>query len=277
MITSTSSTSTANPLADFTVAMPTSGASSAGSTDPFTTQLASELEQFLNQRGNGGSSTMDIKIAQSQVSNGRQITVTIDEPNANATATAAGTAASPTPATPTTALVTGISLMDAKPQSASEIAALAASTAATASTGASANGTADAIDKSKMTPDDAYWAEQPVAVQALRNMPPDQVGQAAIALANQGYTIDVPIMVWQWDPLTTMVERQNYGYTWVPSGLGTPVMLPPGLSFPGLASYDPNNPPAGSIKVTTDFAKGTNMQDVFIDPATIQASWAVTD
>ncbi len=123
-----------------------------------------------------------------------------------------------------------------------------------------------------MTPDEAYWAEQPAAVQALQGMPPDQVGPAAMALAQQGYAIDVPIMVWGWDPLTTMVERQNYGYTWVPSGLQAPVQVPPGLTFPGLPTYDPNNPPAGSIAVTTAFAAGTNMQNVFIDPAQIAAS-----
>jgi hypothetical protein len=133
-----------------------------------------------------------------------------------------------------------------------------------------------ASDLANMTPDEAYWAEQPAAVQALQNMPADQVGPAAMALAQQGYVIDVPIMVWGWDPLTTMVERQNYGYTWVPSGLQAPVQVPPGLSFPGLPTYDPNKPPAGSIAVTTSFAAGTNMQDVFVDPAQIAASMALS-
>ena len=129
-----------------------------------------------------------------------------------------------------------------------------------------------AADKAKITPDDAYWADQPAAVQALRNMPEGDRQNAAMKLAQDGNTIDVPIMVWGWDPLTTMVERQNYGYTWVPSALGSPVLVPPGLSFPGEPSYDAANPPAGSIKVTTDFAAGTNMQNVFIDPATLLAS-----
>jgi len=48
-------------------------------------------------------------------------------------------------------------------------------------------------------------------------------------------------------------------------------ILQPG-SFPGLPTYDPNNPPAGSIAVTTAFAAGTNMQDVFIDRARITSS-----
>jgi hypothetical protein len=133
-----------------------------------------------------------------------------------------------------------------------------------------------ASELANMTPDEAYWAEQPAAVQALQNMPADQVGPAAMALAQKGYVIDVPIMVWGWDPLTTMVERQNYGYTWVPSGLQAPVQVPPGLSFPGLPTYDPNKPPAGSTAVTTAFAAGTNMENVFIDPAQIAASMTLS-
>jgi len=115
-----------------------------------------------------------------------------------------------------------------------------------------------------MTPDEAYWAEQPPAIQALQNMPADQRGAAAEALAAQGYSIDVPIMVWGWDPLTTMVERQNYGYTWVPSGDQPNLPLPPGVSAPGLANYNPADAPPGSILVTTAFANGTNGQDPYV-------------
>lgn len=257
MITSTSNAASANSAADFSLTLPSSTVSSAGSTDPFAQQLATEIEQFLSQSSGSSGKEIDIKISQSQVSAGRQFTVTITEPD-----TSAATSAAPV----------GNSLMDAHYTSVANATTPAASTA-TATATATATGAA-VVDKSKMTPDDAYWAEQPPAVQALRNMPPDQVGQAALALAKQGYKIDVPIMVWQWDPLTTMIERQNYGYTWVPSALDSPVLLPPGLSFPGLPNYDPNNGPADAIKVTTDFAKGTNMQDMFVDAATIQASWA---
>jgi hypothetical protein len=115
-----------------------------------------------------------------------------------------------------------------------------------------------------MTPDEAYWAEQPAAVQALQNMPLEDRGPAAQALAEQGYKIDVPIMVWGQDPLTTMVMRQQDGYTWVPSAMQADCPMPPGLSMPGLANYDPNNPPAGSIQVTTAFANGTNGQDPWV-------------
>jgi hypothetical protein len=104
---------------------------------------------------------------------------------------------------------------------------------------------------------DAYWATQPPEVQALRAVPDDGDRMTmAKQLAAKGYAIDVPIMVWGWDPLTTMMIRQGYGYTWVPSGAQSNLPAGPGISFPGAPNYDSGNPPAGSIKVTTDFAKG---------------------
>jgi hypothetical protein len=70
-------------------------------------------------------------------------------------------------------------------------------------------------------------------------------------LADQGYSIDNAIMVHRWDPLGTMQIRQMYGYTWFP-GYNYRGNCP----VPGSELYDPNNPPPGSIKVTTDFASG---------------------
>ncbi len=102
-----------------------------------------------------------------------------------------------------------------------------------------------------LTPD-IYWAHQPPAVRALRTMASGEVGVAAKMLADQGYTIDVPIMVYQWDPVTVMGLRQQMGYTWVPSGNQANIPVVPGLSVPGLPVYDPNHPPAGSIKVSID-------------------------
>jgi len=109
-----------------------------------------------------------------------------------------------------------------------------------------------------MTPTEAYWAEQPPAVQALQNMPLDQRPAAAAALAAQGYTIDFPIMVQGQDPLVTMLTRETDGYTWVPSAMQADVQVAPGISCPGFSSYDPAKPPAGSIEVSTAFADGTN-------------------
>ncbi len=115
--------------------------------------------------------------------------------------------------------------------------------------------------------DTAYWNSQPAPVRALENMPPaidgpgvtestDRYG-VALALAKQGFTIDVPITVWGWDPYATMTLRQQYGYTWVPSALQSPVYVPPGVNVPGQAGYNPAAPPPGSIKVdnvATDYA-----------------------
>lgn len=98
--------------------------------------------------------------------------------------------------------------------------------------------------------DDAYWAKQPAPVQQLREIDdPDQRKALATQLAAQGYSIDVPIMVWGFDAGKTMALRQQYGYAWVPSALQQPIELAPGLSFPNMPSYNPANPPPGSILI----------------------------
>jgi hypothetical protein len=116
---------------------------------------------------------------------------------------------------------------------------------------------------------DAYWAQQPAAVQVLRGMPDDNAKEKlALKLANQGYSIDTQIMVWNWDPQMTMQVRENQGYAWVPSFGQSNIPIGPGLSMPGMPnSYSPNSPPAGSIQVSTAFAVGT-MQNplVQVDP-----------
>jgi hypothetical protein len=98
--------------------------------------------------------------------------------------------------------------------------------------------------------DNNYWASQPTAVQALRTMPEEERDGYADQLASEGYSIDVPIMVWGWDPSIVTSMRQADGYTWVPSALQNPVEVAPGLgSLGNLAAYNPNDPPAGSIAV----------------------------
>jgi hypothetical protein len=118
------------------------------------------------------------------------------------------------------------------------------------STQSSTEPTAAPLD-AQQTFDNSYWAAQPAPVQALRTMQ-NQEQRAALAtqLATEGYSIDVPIMVWGWDPSTVTSMRQADGYTWVPSALQNPVEDAPGLPSMGtLAAYNPNNPPAGSIAV----------------------------
>jgi hypothetical protein len=98
--------------------------------------------------------------------------------------------------------------------------------------------------------DNAYWASQPAAVQQLRTIQSEpERQQVAMQLANQGYSIDVPVMVWGWDPTMTTQLRESAGYTWVPSGLQQNVSEAPGLNVPGLTPYNPSYAPAGSIAV----------------------------
>jgi hypothetical protein len=101
--------------------------------------------------------------------------------------------------------------------------------------------------------DQAYWASQPPEVQALQGMAdPDQRANQAAELATKGFTIDVPIMVWAWDAYLVMTMRAQYGYTWVPSALQPPVSSAPGVAQPGVVAYNALDPPAGSIKVSTN-------------------------
>ena len=98
--------------------------------------------------------------------------------------------------------------------------------------------------------DDAYWAKQPAAVQQLREIADQpQRQQLAEQLAAQGYSIDVPVMVWGWDAGITTQLRESAGYTWVPSAMQQPVSEAPGINTAGLTPYDPSKPPAGSILV----------------------------
>lgn len=98
--------------------------------------------------------------------------------------------------------------------------------------------------------DDQYWAAQPPAVQALRNIDDlDERQRLAGSLMAAGYKIDVPIMVWGWGAQNTTNLRQAYGYTWVPHAMQDAIKIAPGLTMPGVDAYDPNNPPPDSILV----------------------------
>lgn len=63
--------------------------------------------------------------------------------------------------------------------------------------------------------DAIYNASKPAAVQALLSMPPgDARYTQALALAQQGYTIDPYSDAQGNDPVVTMILRTNYGITW---------------------------------------------------------------
>jgi hypothetical protein len=105
----------------------------------------------------------------------------------------------------------------------------------------------------KQSYNDKYWASQPPEVQKLRTIQdPKEREFAAADLMARGFKIDMAIMSWGWDPEKTNNLRASYGYTWVPNAMQEPVLLAPGLSMPGtLKTYDPDNPPPGSIPVDT--------------------------
>jgi hypothetical protein len=108
----------------------------------------------------------------------------------------------------------------------------------------------------------AYRAAQPPDVQALLDIPNTADGSAdnkraaiAIDLAQKGRIIFVETMVLGFDPWSTMSLLKRDGYTWAPNMLQPPVRVAPGIDQQGgPGNYDPANPPAGSIKVSTDLA-----------------------
>lgn len=101
---------------------------------------------------------------------------------------------------------------------------------------------------------DIYWLAQPPAVRELRFLPDNGTERytKAESLAKEGFKIDVPIMVFGWDAVKVMKLRHDYGYTWVPSALMPNITIAPGLVMHGSAPYDPNAPPSGAIKVSTE-------------------------
>jgi hypothetical protein len=202
------------------------------------------IEKYLTQSENG--SRIEIRFTNETGGDARQLVVTVKGPGGDA-----GTPAVPaTPATP-------------------------AAPALSPSQFLMYSGTVQYVPKpaEEAAPEkpknvyDAYWATQPPEVRVLRTIESEaERTRKAQELAGQGFAIDVPIMVWQWDPLMTMRAREAAGYTWVPSANGQPIELGPGIDFPGLTPYDPHNPPPGSIKVSTEWAKGLEETSIWWRP-----------
>jgi hypothetical protein len=111
------------------------------------------------------------------------------------------------------------------------------------------------MDNNQIEFDKAYWLAQPPEI---RDLPSgdnlDLRSSRAADLAVKGFTIDVPIMVWGWDPYLVMKLRQDFGYTWVPSALQPAVTIAPGISSPGMVAYDVTHPPSGAIHVSTNIS-----------------------
>jgi hypothetical protein len=117
-------------------------------------------------------------------------------------------------------------------------------------TGSPTAGTSSQTWYASTPADNAYWGAQPAAVQQLRGI--DNLAerqQLGEQLANEGYSIDVPIMVWGWDAGKVTAARESYGYTWVPSALQAQVSAAPGVTGAGITPYNSTDPPSGSIQV----------------------------
>lgn len=260
MITSTSGAQSTNAAASFDF----SNTTSTASVDSFAQQLMTAIEGYLSNSTNGSQLEIDIQGPQGQNSgNNSQFVVTLTNTAGNppASTPSATTPAVSTPPAAAAAAATPEAVTPASTTSAAEAVAAPASNDVNASTTAAP---LTAAELANMTPDQAYWAEQPPAIQALQNMAPDQRAAAAQSLADQGYSIDVPIIVWGWDPMATMVQREIDGYTWAPAVQTSGTQSGPGLNAPGSPGYDPSDPPADAIPVTTAFAIGTNGQDPWI-------------
>jgi len=237
----------------------------SGSTDSFTQQLTSALEGYLAQSGNGSHLEIDIQNTQSQDSGVRQFLVTVKNPGSAtgqiaAAASSAPTASSAPPAPAASGVpADGTTFPGFASIPASGSPAASPNTTANVSGATPVNNPAPAT--APMSEADAYWAAQPPEVQQLRDVT-DFATRSAMAqqLADQGFTIDKAIMVWGWDPLKTMLTRQMYGYTWAPN-MNQGNVSTPGITLIGQTPYDPNNAPAGSIAVKTDFARGTKIAD----------------
>ena len=81
-----------------------------------------------------------------------------------------------------------------------------------------------------------------------------------ITLATGGMVVDPQIDADNGDPWGTMTTREQYGYTTVPALLQKlpAVFLPPGITVPGVPSYDPS---LWQIKVSTNLADYPKFED----------------
>lgn len=101
--------------------------------------------------------------------------------------------------------------------------------------------------------DEVYWAHQPPQIRVLKNLSDPALSTAAREAADKGFPVDVPIQVWKWRPWLVMMIREQQGLTWVPSANQEPLNLAGDALKYGFSgrSYEPKNPPPGTIKVST--------------------------
>jgi hypothetical protein len=248
--------------------------SSISSKNSFSQQLSTELKGYLNQSGSWTPGDINVNEVAGRNSGGSQFLAGVI-PGTAGTAKTAGDSrsamssaetakethtSSPTTAAPATASGTHTSSPTTQAATAPSDVPTMLGMGPVAGTAPVQQVTSPApVTTAPVSEADAYWDAQPAPVQALRNMPDGTAkDQLALKLANEGYSIDTQIMVWGWDPQMTMTVRENQGYSWVPGYGQSNIPVGPGLSMPDDPStYNPGNPPAGSIQVSTAFAVGT--------------------
>ncbi len=78
--------------------------------------------------------------------------------------------------------------------------------------------------------DAAYWASKSPAINKGRDLEFDGTAESErwkyyAQLGAIGELVDVPIMIWGWDPYRVMVLRESFGYKFVPSSSGYPMKV----------------------------------------------------
>jgi hypothetical protein len=247
MVSATTRAEMKDPLGSLTVGSSSSGSSAKA----FAKQLATAVEGSFKQSVKGSATDINVKDVSGRNPVGSQFLVTVTAGSASAGTSKTGLIAT------TIVKAPGAPSSTAAPPS--NVPTMLGMGPIVGTDPVQQVVFSQPVATAPVTEADAYWAAQPNAVQALRDMPDGAAkDQLALKLANQGYSIDTQIMVWGWDPQMTMTVRANQGYSWVPSYGQSNIAVGPGLSMPGNPnSYSPGNPPAGAIEVSTAFAVGT--------------------
>lgn len=96
-----------------------------------------------------------------------------------------------------------------------------------------------------------YRAAQPTALQGY---PFNSAQLEELAADPANYVIDLVIMGWGWSPYQVMSLRLSQNEDWSPNADQANIPIAPGVNFPGSPSYDPKDPPVGSISNSLNLA-----------------------